>query len=133
MWHRLSIKWQLIFFMTLVVTVVEISTLLVILNLQNTQNKDNASIQVEKVTKSLNQDFLRFLLSPSTDAITDIESRLSAFDEINGLILLNDSNETIYAYKSIQNIQLNKNNILETKEIFTDENFYVKQIGRAHV
>lgn len=126
MWHRLSIKWQLIFFMTLVVTVVEISTLLVILNLQNTQNKDNASIQVEKVTKSLNQDFLRFLLSPSTDAITDIESRLSAFDEINGLILLNDSNETIYAYKSIQNIQLNKNNILETKEIFTDENFYVK-------
>ncbi|WP_348653017.1 EAL domain-containing protein [uncultured Sulfurimonas sp.] len=126
MWNKLSIKWQLILFMTLVVTIVEISTLLVILNLQNSQNKDNAIIQVQKVTKSLNQDFLRFILSPSADAITDIKSRLSAFDEINGLILLNDMNQTIYAYKSIKNLQLNKIQMITTQEIFTDENLYVK-------
>lgn len=126
MWHKLSIKWQLILFMTLVVTIVEVSTLLVILNLQNAQNKENAIIQVEKVTKSLNQDFLRFLFSPSADAITDIKSRLSAFDEINGLILLNDMNQTIYAYKSIKNIQLNKMQMTKNQQIFTDENLYVK-------
>jgi len=126
MWNKLSLKWQLILFMTLVVTLVEISTLFIVLNIQNNQNKENALIQVDKVTKSLHQDFLRFLLNPIIDSITDINSRLSAFNEINGLILVDDNNQALYKYDKINDIQTHKEQILTSKHLFTANKLFVK-------
>ncbi|HIP19767.1 MAG TPA: hypothetical protein EYG70_01430 [Sulfurimonas sp.] len=105
MWNRLGIKWQLILIMTLVVTLVEFTTLFTVLNIQKIQSKETALSQVEAVTKSLNNDFLKVILNPTTDAFADISYRLSAFNDVNGIILVNDLNETVYKYGTDKNIK----------------------------
>jgi len=89
MWNRFSIKVQLILFMTLVITIVEISTLLVVLNIQNKDSKNNSILDAQTITKSLNNDLLQIILNPNADKLSDITFRLSAFKKIEGLILLN--------------------------------------------
>ena len=42
MWNRFNIKIQLVIFMTIVVTVVEVSTLFFVYNLQQKENQKNA-------------------------------------------------------------------------------------------
>jgi len=127
MWNRLGIKWQLILIMTLVVTLVEFTTLFTVLNIQKIQSKETALSQVEAVTKSLNNDFLKVILNPTTDAFADISYRLSAFNDVNGIILVNDLNETVYKYGTDKNIKKNKQEILQTLSLFTPESLYVKK------
>jgi diguanylate cyclase (GGDEF)-like protein len=127
MWTKLSIKIQLIIFMTLVVTIVEVSTLFIIHNLQKTESQKNSISEVDTVTKSLNNDLLKFMLNPNATMLSDITYRLLAFKKINGLILYNANNEAIFKYAQIENIQKNKKLILNQKNIFNDDNLFIKK------
>jgi len=126
MWNRFSLKIKLIIFMTLVVTVVEISTLYIISNIEKTQSQNNAISDINNIVKSLNNDLLKTLLSPNTDSLSNISFRLSAFDKINGIILYNKNNKTVYSYGKIANLQKQKNNILKNKYILSHTNIYIK-------
>ena len=126
MWHKLGIKWQLILFITLVVTLVEVSTLYTVFKLQKKQNKEIATSQVEAISKSLNNDFLNVILNPTTDSFANISYRLSAFENVIGVILVNDTNETVYKYGSIENIQTQNTKILKEKNIFGDNTLLIK-------
>ncbi len=127
MWNKFSIKIQLIIFMTLVVTVVELSTLFVINHLQKSDANNNAILEVDTITKSLNNDILKFILNPSADMLSDINYRLSAFKKITGFILLNDKKEAIYQYGKAYGILKNKSQILSNNIIFTDNNLFIKK------
>jgi len=127
MWNKLSIKWQLILFMTLVVTLVEISTLLIILNFQHKDSRENATQEVTTITNSLKKDFLDVIFSSSTDKLADIQHRLRAFNKVNGVILYDDANKAIYQYGKISEIEKHKTNILNNKSIFTDISLFVKE------
>jgi len=98
MWNRFNIKTQLIIFMTIVVTVVEISTLFFVYNLQQKENQKNAILEVEAITKSLNNDLLKVMLNPNADMLSDITYRLTAFPKIDGLILYDENKNSIYKY-----------------------------------
>ena len=126
MWNKLSIKWQLILFMTLVVTLVEISTLLVVLNFQHKDSQENAITQVTTVTNSLKKDFLEVIFSSSTDKLADIKHRLGAFNEINGIVLYDDANKAIFQYKSVFTIQKEERSILKQGSLFTDKSLLIK-------
>ena len=127
MWHRLSIKWQLVLFMVLVVSLVEISTLYTVHGLQNTQNKENAIAQVEIITKSLNNDFLKVILNPSTDSFADVKSRLAAFKILNGMLLLNDVNKTVYQNGSIESLKKQMPTLHSNSSFFNDTSVFVKK------
>lgn len=126
MWNRFSIKIQLILFMTLVVTIVEFSTLFIIHNLQKTDGENNTIAEIKTITKSLNNDILKFILNPNADMLSDITYRLSAFDKITGLVLYNDKNEAIFKHKSTKNLLELQNTITDNKLIFTEDNLYIK-------
>ena len=96
MWNRLGIKFQLILFMTLVVTLVEISTLAVVHNMKLSENAQNAVLEARTITKSLNNDFLKVILNPNTDAMADISYRLSAFKTVNGIILYDENAQALF-------------------------------------
>ncbi len=127
MWNRFSLKIQLIIFMTLVVVIVELSTLFIISNIQKTQSQNNAISDIKNIVKSLNNDLLKTLLNSNTDSLSDITFRLSAFDKINGMILYDQQNEAVYRYGQIKNIQNKKKEILENKKVIIDNSIYIKE------
>ncbi|SFV66168.1 diguanylate cyclase/phosphodiesterase (GGDEF & EAL domains) with PAS/PAC sensor(s) [hydrothermal vent metagenome] len=127
MWNRLGIKWQLILIMTLVVTLVELTTLFSVLNIQSTQSKETAVSQVEAVTKSLNNDFLKVILNPTTDAFADISNRLEAFSNVTGIILVNDRNETVYMHGMVKNIKIHKEQVVQNLSLFTQNSLFIKK------
>ena len=127
MWNKLSIKWQLILFMTLVVTLVEVSTLLVILNFQHKDSQENATQEVTTITNSLKKDFLDVIFSSSTDKLADIKHRLEAFKKVNGVVLYTDANKAIFQYNEIASIVKYESKIADKKTIFTDKSLLIKE------
>ena len=127
MWNRFSIKIQLILFMTLVLSIVEISTLLVVLNIQKKDSKNNSILDAQTITKSLNNDLLKIVLNPNTDMLSDITFRLSAFQKIEGLILLDTQNNPIFKYGDTQELLSKQNIILEKNTLFSENNLLIKE------
>ncbi|MEA3512062.1 MAG: HD domain-containing protein [Campylobacterota bacterium] len=127
MWNKFNLKIQLIIFMTLVITVVEFSTLFIISNIQKTSTQENALQDVKNIVKSLNNDFVKVLLNVNTDSLSDITFRLSAFKKINGIILYDSHNKPIYRYKNIENIKIYKKQVLNDKYIFLERRIFTKQ------
>jgi len=131
MWNHFSIKIQLILFMTLVISIVEISTLFVILNIQKKDSKNNAILDANTITQSINNDLLKVALNPTTDTVADITFRLSAFKKIDGLILLGQDNKPIFTYKNSDNIQMYKERLKKETLIHTDSSMIVKEELKA--
>ena len=126
MWNRFSIKVQLILFMTLVISIVEISTLLVILNIQEKDSRNNSILDADTISKSLNNDLLKAILNPNADVLADISYRLSALKKIDGLILFDTQKNPIFKYGNIEELERKQTNILNAKTIFTDTNLLIK-------
>ena len=131
MWNRFSIKVQLILFMTLVITLVEVSTLLVVLDIQKKETKNNALLDAKTITKSLNNDLLKIVLNPNTDMLADITFRLSAFEKIDGLLLLDTQNKPLFTYKNSLDIDISKNKLLKEGSIFSKQTVLIKENLRA--
>jgi diguanylate cyclase (GGDEF)-like protein len=126
MWNKFSIKVQLIFFMTLIVVVVEAATLFLVLKIQKEENNKNAIVEAKAITQSLNNDLLKYLLNPSADMLSDINFRLSAFKKINTMILFDENNNPIYKYGDISKISLNESEISKKDIVFTDDDLFIK-------
>lgn len=122
MWGRFSIKIQLIIIISLVVIAVEVATLFFVLNIQKEENNKNAIIEAKAITKSLNNDLLKYLLNPSADMLSDINFRLSAFEKIKGMILFDESNKPIYKYGEIKSIDKN----FEENIVFNSNELLIK-------
>lgn len=127
MWNRFSIKVQLLIFLTALISVVEIGTLFAIIKIQESSNKTNATLDVETISKSLNNDLLKTLLNPTADILSDINFRLAAFSKINGVVLYSNKNKTVFEYGKTKQI-LEKEKEIESKEsIFNEDNLFVKK------
>ncbi len=131
MWNRFSIKIQLVVLMTIIITIVELSTLFMMYNIQTNDAKDSTILEVETITKSLNNDILKFILNPNADMLADITYRLSAFKKISGFILYNDQKKAIFQYGNIESLQKLKQKILIKRVIFTDNNLFIKEEIKA--
>ncbi len=126
MWNKFSIKLQLIIFMSFIVVAVEATTLFFILNIQKKENQRNAVLEAKAISSSLNNDFLKYLLAPNADALSDITFRLSAFKNITGVIVYNESNTPIYQFNNVDMITQAQKTIKEEAPIFTDDNLLLK-------
>ena len=126
MWKKFNIKTQLIIFMVLIVLTVEATTLFFILKIQKEDNKYSAINEAKSVTKSLNNDFLKYILNPNADILSDITFRLSAFKNINGVLLFDQNNNPIFKYKYIKDLENIKNKLYSENTIFTKDHLFIK-------
>ncbi|XOB61839.1 EAL domain-containing protein [Campylobacterota bacterium DY0563] len=126
MWKKFNIKIQLVIFMTLIVVAVEATTLFFILKIQKEENRNNAITQAKAITQSLNNDFLKYILNPNADILSDITFRLSAFKNINGILLFDSENNPIFKYAHSIDLEKNKDSILKNDIIFTNEHLFIK-------
>jgi len=127
MWNRFSIKVQLIVFITLVVTLVEISTIFIVLQIQKQETQNNAINDARIIAKSLNNDFVKIIINPTADMLSDLTFRLSAFKKINGVILYDDKYNPIYKYKDIKQIQNNIKNIIKDVYVLDNSKLFIQQ------
>ena len=126
MWKHFKIKTQLIIFMTLIVLVIEATTLVTILNIQQNENQQNAITETKAITQSLNNDLLKYILNPNADMLADISYKLSAFKKIKGVILYDENKNAIFKYGNINNIEKKQLKIFKDKIIFTNEHLFLK-------
>lgn len=127
MWNHFKIKTQLIVFMTLLVIVIEASTLFFILNIQKKETQQSAISETDAITKSLNNDLLKYILNPTADMLSDITYRLSAFKKIEGVILYDQDKNAIFQYGNIDQLDNNQLSIFKKKIIFTDDHLFTKK------
>jgi diguanylate cyclase (GGDEF)-like protein len=100
MWNRISIRWQLLALLTLAILLIEISTLM--LDFQNDikQRKLLAVEQAETVSRSLQLDMLKAIISPSADSYSDITFRISNYPSIYHLSVFNNDRHEVFRYAS---------------------------------
>ncbi len=126
MWNRFHIKFQLIIFMSLIVIAVEASTLFLTLSIQKKENRQNAITEAKAITQSLNNDLLKYILTPNADMLSDITFRLSAFKKIRGVVVFNDTKAPLYQYGEITNITQNQKEIFTKNSIFKSDTLLIK-------
>ena len=127
MWNHFKIKTQLIVFMTLLIIVIEASTLFFILNIQKKETQQSAISETDAITKSLNNDLLKYILNPTADMLSDITYRLSAFKKIEGVILYDQDKNAIFQYGNIDQLNNNQFSIFKKEIIFTDDHLFTKK------
>jgi len=112
--------------MSLIVIVVEASTLFFILNIQKKENKQTAIAEAKAISQSLNNDLLKYILAPNAAMLSDITFRLSAFTNIKGVMVYDEKKEAIYQYGQIDDLAKNKEDIFLKQTIFKDEELLIK-------
>jgi len=89
MWQKLSIRTQLILLMAILLIVIELSTLVLVSWFDHQERRGIAIAQAHALGRSLNNDLLKTLLSPTADVYSDISFRITGFESVDALILFN--------------------------------------------
>ena len=126
MWYKLSIKRQLIIFMSCIIVVVEAATLFLILNIQKQETQEMAINEAKSISASLNNDFVKYLLTPGADSLSDITFRLSAFNNIQGAMVYDESGRAIYRFKDTEHITAEKPQVIKDTSVFTEANLLIQ-------
>lgn len=127
MWNKFNIKIQLTIFMVVIICVVELSTLYFVNQYQKKENKENALVEVNTITKSLNNDLIKIILNPNADVVSDITYRLTAFSKVKGLLLTDANKNGIFKYSDINKIQSVQDIIFSENIVFLKDDLLVKE------
>lgn len=98
MWHKISIRWQLIALMSLALVLVMLSILLTDYFSDIKQRKALALEQAATLSHALEQDLVRAILDPKADTYSDISFRVSGFESVMMLSVFNDSEREVFRY-----------------------------------
>ncbi|XPV70437.1 MAG: EAL domain-containing protein [Halarcobacter sp.] len=128
MWNKFSIKIQLTVFMVVIISVVELSTLYFVYQYQKEEIKENSLLEIDTITKSFNNDLIEVILNPNADMVSDITYRLTAFKEIEGLLLLDGDKNSIFKYSNIDKIKDMQEIIFSKNSIFLKNQLLIKKL-----
>ena len=99
MWHKLSIRTQLVILISVLISAVQAGTLSLTYWIDIKERQSLAIDQTTTLGKALNHDLLKALVSQNASTYSDISFRLSAFDSVSTLFLLNNNNEMVFKYQ----------------------------------
>ena len=98
MWAKFSLKIQLILIMTFLVIVIEASTLFIVERLYKQDREHLAIDQAKTLVKSLNNDLLKVIIASNADQFSDINYRLTGFENLDGLVVYDNDSKELYQY-----------------------------------
>ena len=119
MWNKLGIRTQLVILISVLITAVQLGTLSLTYWIDIKERQSLAIDQTTTLGKALNHDLLKALLVQNASTYSDISFRLSAFDSVSTLFLLNNKNELIYKYQH----EREKQTVIDISEIDTQPTF----------
>ena len=110
-WYKLSIHTQLIVLMVVLLSIVELGTLFLVNWFDVKERRTIAIEQSQTLLRSLNHDLLKALFSANTDTYSDISFRISGYDSVKSLLVLDKKGQSVFTYgDSYLNSQLTDNN-----------------------
>ncbi len=121
-WSKFSIRTQLIILIAILLIIVELGTLALVNWFDQQERRTIAVEQAQTLTRSLNNDLLKALLSPTADSYADIAFRISGFISVDTLVLINKDNEAIFSHGDIK-----YKNELNNKKLLLDESWFSEE------
>lgn len=100
MWQKLSIKTQLMIWITAVSLMIASGSLGVAFWLDAKQRQTLAIELSETINKSLRHDLLKGIISTEASVYSDLNFRLSGFTQIERLLLLDDQNRPVFTFNN---------------------------------
>ncbi len=125
-WNTLSIRTQLIVFMTLLITLLEAGTLLVINQLDKKDSEQFAREVVQTVSTSLNDELIKAPLAPSAVTFAEINHRISGFKQIRGMVILDQQHQPIMHYGEVNAIQAKVTELKNSPFTFANQSLFSK-------
>lgn len=98
MWQRLSVRWQLLTVLAAVITIIAIISLGFAYWFDIKERKSLALEQTDTLGRSLQHDLVLALVNPQADIYADIAFRLSGFDSLAALAVLNAQGEEVFRH-----------------------------------
>jgi diguanylate cyclase (GGDEF)-like protein len=97
MWNRLSLRGQLILLMGLLLAIIGTATLGAVNYFDRQERQVFAIDQLNTLTRSLNNDLLKAILSSDADTFADISFRISGYQSVDALTLYdNDGRQLLH-------------------------------------
>ena len=128
MWHNINIRTQLVILFSLLITIVQLGTFPIAYWFDIKERKALAIGQTQTLSRALNHDLLKALLNQHADAYSDISFRLSAFDSLSSLALLDNNDRMVYQYQHQRDRQ-SKLDIagIDSEPRFTEDFLFLRQ------
>ncbi|MFK5894706.1 MAG: EAL domain-containing protein [Pseudomonadota bacterium] len=101
-WYKLSIRTQLIILMVVLLSIIELGTLFLVNWFDIKERRSIATEQSQTLLRSLNHDLLKALFSANTDIYSDISFRISGYDSVKSLVVLNNKSQPVFTYGDSQ-------------------------------
>jgi diguanylate cyclase (GGDEF)-like protein len=99
MWQRLTIRAQLVLLIIGLVSAIQLTTLLLINWFDRQERQTIALEQAQTLAKSLNNDFLKTILSPTTDNFAELSFRIAAYIPVDAVRISNAQQLALYDYQ----------------------------------
>jgi len=127
MWNKISIRWQLIALLSLVVLVIEASTLFIDYYNDIKQRQNLAIEEAKTVSRSLKFDLLKAIVSPSADTFADIEFRISNYPSIGSLRVFSSDSDEIFRHviPAMQNMDFS--DFAAEEPVFSENYLHISQ------
>jgi diguanylate cyclase (GGDEF)-like protein len=122
MWQKFSIRTQLISLIAVLLFFVELSTLLLITWFDHQERRTIAIEQAMTLGRSINNDLLMALISPSADIYSDIAFRVSGFKSVDALVLFDENNKPVLSHGD-----LNYTHELQGKQLLLGQSWFSKK------
>lgn len=100
MWQKLSIRSQLMILIILLLSAIQLTTLLLINWFDRQERQAIALEQAHTLARSLNNDFLKAILSPTTDNFSELGFRIAAYKPVEAVRITNAQEQPIYDYQN---------------------------------
>ena len=127
MWNRISIRWQLIALLTLAILIVEVSSLILDFRNDIQQRKSLAIEQAQTISRSLQLDLLKAIVSPKADTYADITFRISNYQSVGQLSVFNTQKEEVFRYvKKDMTMQFSADQLMSEQPVFGDQYLFVQ-------
>lgn len=128
MWNKLSIRSQLNIVLALLLCFIEIVTFVFTYWSDIKERRLLAVEETRTLGRALNQDLLKVLLNPQVSMYSDISFRLTGFESLSALAVLNKQNEIVYQYtKPKSTINFDHVESIAVEPTFTRDHLFLRQ------
>ena len=127
MWQKLSIRTQLMMLMIVLLSVIQLSTVVLINGFDKQERQIIALEQAQTLARSMNHDFLNAILSPTTDNFAELSFRISGYHPVDAVRIADTQAHAIYDYRKDEyGDSIDLTDLVVEKPLFDGEHLFLK-------
>jgi diguanylate cyclase (GGDEF)-like protein len=127
MWQKLSIRTQLMILMIVLLSAIQLTTVVLINWFDKQERRIIALEQAQTLARSMNNDFLKAILSPTTDNFAELSFRISGYQPVDAVRITDAQAHAIYDYRKDEyGDSIDLADLVVEKPLFDGEHLFLK-------